>query len=548
MFKPKITILFILLQTCLVFSQKNQVKKTNIYIEDTSATLLWSDEFDTDGAVDVTKWFHQTQLPNGGSWYNGEIQHYTNRIENTSVLDGVLSIKAKKENFTDQGHTKTHTSARLNSKYAFQYGRVAIRAKLPTGAGTWPAIWMLGKNIIEPGAYWSKDHGTVTWPRCGEIDIMEHWGSNQNYIQSAMHTPSSYGGTINHGGQTIPTASSEFHVYELDWNAERMIFSVDGITHYIYNPEIKDANTWPFDAPQYFLLNVAIVPGISNDFSESSMDIDYVRVYEPSPTDSGDGDSTVKDAATNVYDDFEGNGTINSWAEDASIMDISFVNPYKEGINTSDRVLKYEDIGGQYANIRFDTSKNFDLSYDSKFSLKIYVPGASIEGNQPNQISLKLQDGTLDQPWTTQCEIIKPILLNQWQEVEFDFAKDPYININQSSLQPTSRTDFNRIVLQVNSEDNTDSVIAFIDDFKYNIETLSSKELAISEIQISPNPTKGKITINGDFEKIWIYSITGQKMYDGKSKVLNLEDYAKGIYTLKTQREGALLSTKIIKK
>lgn len=105
-------------------------------------------------------------------------------------------------------------------------------------------------------------------------------GSNQNYVQSAMHTPSSHGATINHGGQSIATASSEFHIYELDWNSERMIFSVDGNIHYTYNPAIKDSNTWPYEGEQYLLLNIAIQPSIASSFTEDAMEIDYVRVYQ----------------------------------------------------------------------------------------------------------------------------------------------------------------------------------------------------------------------------------------------------------------------------
>ena len=189
---------------------------TSLYSQE---VLVWSDEFNIDGAIDSSKWFHQTQLPSGGNWYNNEEQHYTDRLENSYVSNGILNIVAKKEEYTEQGVTKQYTSARLNSKEVFKYGRMVIRAKLPSGTGTWPAIWMLGKNINEDGGYWDSSYGTTAWPACGEIDIMEHWGKNQNFVQSAMHTPSSYGGTINHGGQNISTASSDFHEYELDWNA-----------------------------------------------------------------------------------------------------------------------------------------------------------------------------------------------------------------------------------------------------------------------------------------------------------------------------------------
>ncbi|MCF8304644.1 MAG: family 16 glycosylhydrolase [Bacteroidales bacterium] len=244
-------------------------------------SLVWADEFNTDGAIDLDKWFHQTKLPSGGSWFNNEIQHYTDRTDNAVVEDGILKIIAKKETYTDQGYTKNYTSARLNSKFAFTYGKVEVKAKLPTGVGTWPAIWMLGKNINENGAYWeTQGYGTTTWPDCGEIDIMEHWGSNQNYVQSATHTPSSYGATENHGGQTISTASTEFHVYSLEWILDKLIFAVDGNIHYVYEPQVQNADTWPFDADQYLLLNIAIQPNIEDSFTESAMEIDYVRVYQ----------------------------------------------------------------------------------------------------------------------------------------------------------------------------------------------------------------------------------------------------------------------------
>lgn len=259
--------------------------------------LLWADEFNNDGkvylegkinAVDSSKWFHQTILPNGGSWYNGEVQHYTDRTANAYVSDGSLKIVAKRERLTQEGETKQFTSARLNSKSAFPvsraYGKIEFRAKIPEGAGTWPAIWMLGQNIKEKGAYWeTQGYGTVDWPACGEIDIMEHWGDNQNYITSALHTPSSFGSTENKGGQRIPTASSAFHLYSLEWSPETMTFLVDGKAHYTYAPDIRDERTWPFDVPQYLLLNIAIEGDIDANgpvFQQAQMEIDYIRVYQ----------------------------------------------------------------------------------------------------------------------------------------------------------------------------------------------------------------------------------------------------------------------------
>ena len=245
--------------------------------------LVWADEFDTNGAIDAAKWHHQTQLPQGGSWYNGEVQHYTNRIENSSVNNGFLDITAIKESFTDQGQTKQYTSARLNSKFAFTYGRVDVRAKLPFGDGTWPAIWTLGKNINEDGGYWDNQYGTVGWPACGELDIMEHGLHPTNQVSVAIHTPSSYGGTVNTSIQTLADVANNFHVYSMNWSPDQITFLIDGVGFYTYNPAVKNDDTWPFYLEQYLLLNIAMGGNggaIDSNFSQSSMVIDYVRVYQ----------------------------------------------------------------------------------------------------------------------------------------------------------------------------------------------------------------------------------------------------------------------------
>jgi len=256
-------------------------------------SLVWADEFETDGPVNDDKWFHQTQLPNGFSWFNNEQQHYTDRIENSYVADGNLHIIAKNETFLDQGITKEYTSARLNSKFAFTYGRVVARAILPEGAGTWPAIWMLGKNITEEGGYWADEFGTTGWPACGEIDIMEHWGNDQNVISAALHTPSSYGATENYGTIFDDNVSEDYHIYEMEWSPEEIKFSLDGSLYYTYSPEVQNPDTWPFTEDQYLLLNFAVQENISPFFDEDAMILDYVRVYqEGNPTSVKDFEET----------------------------------------------------------------------------------------------------------------------------------------------------------------------------------------------------------------------------------------------------------------
>lgn len=254
--------------------------------------LVWSDEFDTNGVINAANWHHQTQLPNGGSWFNGEQQHYTNQLANSFVNNGFLNIVAKKEVYNNQGVTKQYTSARLNSKFAFLYGRVDIRAKVPTNQGTWPALWLLAKNINEPGGFFNSAFGTTNWPACGEIDIMEYGitpSQPTNYIQSALHTTSSSGNTVNHGGTIANNLGNDYHVYSMNWSPNQITFLLDGVAFYTYNPTVKTQNNWPFNSEQYLLFNIAMggVAGtIPSSFTQATMEVDYVRVYQNTVVDT----------------------------------------------------------------------------------------------------------------------------------------------------------------------------------------------------------------------------------------------------------------------
>lgn len=170
--------------------------------------------------------------------------------------------------------------------------------------------------------------------------------------------------------------------------------------------------------------------------------------------------------AQSLHDNFEGQGNINTWYGDNCGFQV-LPNPVSGGINTSATVAEYHDVGGTYANLRFDAGRKLNMATAHVFSFKIYVPSPGLSGNQNNQVSLKLQDGTLPAPWSTQSEIIKTIQLDQWQVLRFDFAHDPYVNLDPASAAPIARSDFDRVVIQVNGENNNDQVKAFIDDFLY---------------------------------------------------------------------------------
>jgi len=227
-------------------------------------TLVWSDEFNTDGAPDSTKWGYDL---GAGGWGNNELEYYTNRSENTVVAGGVLKITAIKENYMGS----PYTSARLltKDKYAFKYGKVEVRAKLPEGVGTWPAIWMLG-----------SDAATAGWPGCGEIDIMEHLGRDLNKIYGTLHYPGHSGGNADGGTRVIANATTEFHIYSLEWNAATIKISVDGeIVHIVAN-----SSGIPFNHEFFLIMNMAMGGGfggaVDPSFTNASMLVDYIRVYQ----------------------------------------------------------------------------------------------------------------------------------------------------------------------------------------------------------------------------------------------------------------------------
>lgn len=241
--------------------------------------LVWADEFNTSGSQlpDASKWAYDISRNRVG-WYNNELQYYANgRLQNAVVQNGSLSITARKENLSasvsDWGG-QSYTSARLftKGKWSWTYGFFEIRAKLPCGAGTWPAIWTLGSTVD-------------VWPDQGEIDIMEQTGWAKSTVLGTVHTLAGYGGGGSTGSTTVSDACTAFHNYQIKWTPGAIDFYVDGKP---YRPSyLKPASAagWPFDKPQYLILNLAvggILGGTVNDatLSGTGLEVDYVRVYQ----------------------------------------------------------------------------------------------------------------------------------------------------------------------------------------------------------------------------------------------------------------------------
>ncbi len=239
--------------------------------------LVWADEFGRDGLPDPAKWTYDTHANRTG-WYNNERQYYAAaRLENGRVENGRLIVEARRERLdgaADWGG-QNYTSARMLSREGWTYGVFEARAKLPCGRGTWPAIWMLPVDL-------------QAWPGDGEIDIMEHVGHRPGVVHGTVHT-----GAYNHVAGTqrgaeiaIPDACDAFHVYQVRWTPEAMVFALDGEPYFTFPNEGSGRDAWPFDRPFQLILNVAVggdwggAEGVDDAAFPQRMEVDWVRVWQ----------------------------------------------------------------------------------------------------------------------------------------------------------------------------------------------------------------------------------------------------------------------------
>jgi beta-glucanase (GH16 family) len=234
---------------------------------------VWQDEFDKDGLPDASKWDYDV---GGGGWGNNELQFYNRAVlKNSRVEGGKLIIEAHKE----QSGGRDYSSARLISKRKgdWLYGKIEVRAKLPQGTGTWPAIWMLATE---------QSYGTQYWPDNGEIDLMEHVGFDPNRVHGNIHTKAYHHsiGTNKGNNMMVPTAFTEFHDYTLEWTPSTITLLIDKKSYFVFNNE-GSWQTWPFDKPFHLLLNIAVggnwggQKGIDDRVFPQRMEVEYVRVY-----------------------------------------------------------------------------------------------------------------------------------------------------------------------------------------------------------------------------------------------------------------------------
>jgi beta-glucanase (GH16 family) len=244
---------------------------------------VWCDEFKYEGGVNPLKWNHHN---GGGGFGNNELQYYTNRTENLYVDGEYLTITALKESYN--GYQYTSSKIWTQGIENWKYGKFEMRAKLPSGTGTWPAFWMMPQTSAYGG-----------WPNSGEIDIMEHVGYEPNKNHGTVHT-NRFWGSYGRGGSTTSLITSgqltsidalnEFHTYAIIWNETKIEWYFDGMLYatVAFNPRtpLQTSIDWPFDQRFYLILNLAIggdwggARGVDQNIFPTKFVIDYVRVYQ----------------------------------------------------------------------------------------------------------------------------------------------------------------------------------------------------------------------------------------------------------------------------
>ena len=258
-----------------VVSQNNETNDWEIE----GWNIVWQDEFDKD-SLDLTKWSRET---GGHGWGNNELQYYTDSDSNSYVENGNLIVKAEvvPQGIGSSKGLRYYSSARLRTygKGDWKYGRIEVKAKVASGQGIWPAIWMLPTDWLFGG-----------WPSSGEIDIMEHVGYDLGVVHGSVHTEA-YNHKINtqrSSAKKIANVDTEFHVYSIIWDKDKISFFIDDVQYFIFeNDQQSNYKTWPFDQRFHLLINIAVGgdwpgnPDNSTNFPRTML-VDYVRVYEKS--------------------------------------------------------------------------------------------------------------------------------------------------------------------------------------------------------------------------------------------------------------------------
>jgi len=533
---------------------------------------IWSDEFDYTGLPNSTKWAYDV---GGHGWGNNESQYYTDaRSENARVENGNLIIEARKESY--QG--SDYTSARIVSKGLgdWKYGKIEVRAKIPTGKGMWPAIWMLPSENV---------YGT--WPKSGEIDIMENVGFEPNTIHWNVHTES-----YNHSIGTNKGDKDDFfepynnyYTYAVEWYEDSIRFLVDDVEYFQFDKESSNSNVWPFDQKFHLLLNIAVggwggLQGIDANAFPQKMYVDYVRVYKQSGIESNytitvndwSHGSVVKSPDSIVYSPgtevnlqaVPDNGYVfNKWygtvQDTSSGLDLIMHSDYfqtPEFLRPDEQVLNSQFLGGivnwggygANMNVEFGVHKtNLSVSTPNAWDVQMSQGGIALEegkvytltvvafASQNKTINAAL--GKASAPWNSY--ISEPLNLTTTSQT---FV----IQGVMSSSDPDARVVLN---LGGDAGDVMLQEISVVEDVVSSNEYFEENGL----VAVYPNPFRDKLVVSSSekWSKLSIYNVLGGLVYEDKNYEVNKSfdlPLQTGIYYVKLKINKLDKIVKVIKK
>ncbi len=369
---PVLSLLNLQMQTFI--NVNNERNGTKTHLKASPPTLVWSDEFDYDGLPDPTKWTYEDWEP---YTVNNELQKYTReRLENTRVEDGHLTIEARR----DFWNGYEYTSGRLITQYKgdWKYGRMEARIMLPIGVGTWPAFWMMPRDSVYGG-----------WPDSGEIDILEHVGYDPGMIHGTIHCDAynHLAGTQVGGSIYVGDCQTNYHVYALEWTADRMDWYIDDNLYFSFLNEGTGWTTWPFNQEFYIILNLAIggdwggQQGVDNEMFPTAMFVDYVRVYNlddipdvvPPTTPTGLQSTSV--LSTSI---------VLTWNPSSDNIGVTGYNIYQNGV----------EIGTSYTNSYTVSNLSFETTYSYTIRAFDAMGNLSPESNILSVTTLSEIEGT----------------------------------------------------------------------------------------------------------------------------------------------------------
>jgi beta-glucanase (GH16 family) len=533
---------------------------------------IWSDEFDYTGLPNTTKWTYDV---GGNGWGNNELQYYTDaRSENARVENGKLIIEARKEAY--QGNQ--YTSARLVTKGLgdWKYGKIEVRAKIPTGNGMWPAIWMLPSENV---------YGT--WPKSGEIDIMENVGFEPNTIHWNVHTES-YNHSIgtNKGDKADFTAPyNNYYTYAVEWYEDSIRFLVDGVEYFKFDKESNNSNVWPFDQKFHLLLNIAVggwggVQGIDANAFPQKMYVDYVRVYKQSGYESSytcnvnewshgtvtkTPDLSVYDSGANVaLQAIPDNGYVfNKWYGTvqgvSSSLNLTMYSDYyqtPEFLRPNEQVVNSQFLGGIV---------NWG-GYGANMNVEFGVHKTNLSVSTPNPWDVQMsQDGiALESGKAYTLTVVASASQNKMINVALGKASAPWTsyvgeNIN---LTTTSQTFVIQGVMGLTNPDarvvlnlGGDAGDVFLEEISVVEDVVSSSQyFEIKEsITIYPNPFTDNFIVasSEEWSRLSVYNVLGGLVYDDvnyqNNKPLDLS-LQTGIYYVKLKMVRGDKIVKVVKK